>query len=77
MLLIKILLREHRARSDYAWSGRLQAVKNDRKLLNRRSRKVVAVAYRRLKTMENSKAVVIKSGRPRLQEVVVYERFQM
>ena len=27
--------------------------------------------------MENSKPVVLKSGRPRLQEVVVYERFQM
>ena len=34
------------------------------------------VAYRRLKTTENSKTVSRKSGRGRLQEVVVYERFQ-
>ena len=31
---------------------------------------------RRLKTIENSKTVSPKSGRSRLQEVVVYERFQ-
>ena len=30
----------------------------------------------RLKTIENSKTVSPKSGRVRLQEVVVYERFQ-
>ena len=30
----------------------------------------------RLKTIENSKTVSPKSGRGRLQEVVVYERFQ-
>ena len=30
----------------------------------------------RLKTIENSKTVSPKSGRDRLQEVVVYERFQ-
>ena len=34
------------------------------------------VAYRRLKTIENSKTVSWKSGHGRLQEVVVYERFQ-
>ena len=34
------------------------------------------VAYRRLKTIENSKTVSRKSGRSRLREVVVYERFQ-
>ena len=34
------------------------------------------VAYRRLKTIENSKTVSRKSDRGRLREVVVYERFQ-
>ena len=33
------------------------------------------VAYRRLKTIENSKTVSRKSGHGRLQQVVVYERF--
>ena len=36
------------------------------------------VAYKMLKTMENSdKAVILKSGRGRLQEVDTYERFQL
>ena len=35
-----------------------------------------AVAYRRLKIIENSKAVSRKRGRCCLREVVVYERFQ-
>ena len=34
------------------------------------------VAYRRLKTIEDSKTVSRKSGHGRLQGVVVYERFQ-
>ena len=34
------------------------------------------VAYRRLKTIENSKTVSRKSGHGRLQQVVVYARFQ-
>ena len=34
------------------------------------------VAYRRLKIIYNSKTVCRKSGRGRLREVVVYERFQ-
>ena len=34
------------------------------------------VAYRRLKTIENSKSVSWNSGRGCLQEVVVYKRFQ-
>ena len=34
------------------------------------------VAYRRFKTIENSKTESRKSGRGRLREVVVYERFQ-
>ena len=33
------------------------------------------VAYLRLKTIENSKTFCRKSGRGRLREVVVYERF--
>ena len=35
------------------------------------------VAYKRLKTMENHKPSGPKSGRGRLQEVVVYKRFQL
>ena len=34
------------------------------------------VAYRGLKTIENSKTVSQKSGRGRSQEVVIYQRFQ-
>ena len=34
------------------------------------------VAYRRIKTVENSQTVSRKSGHGRLLEVVVYERFQ-
>ena len=34
------------------------------------------VAYRSFKTVENSKTVSRRSGRGRLREVVVYERFQ-
>ena len=34
------------------------------------------VTYRRLKTKKNSKTVSRKSGRGRLREVAVYERFQ-
>ena len=34
------------------------------------------VAYRRFKTVENSKTVSRKSDHGRLLEVVVYERFQ-
>ena len=34
------------------------------------------VAYRRLKTVENSKTVRRKRGRSRLRAVVVYVRFQ-
>ena len=34
------------------------------------------VAYRGLKTIENSKTVSQKSGRGRLLEVVIYQRFQ-
>ena len=36
------------------------------------------VSYKMLKTMENSdKAVILKSGCGRLQEVDIYERFQL
>ena len=35
------------------------------------------VAYKRLKTMKNYNAATSKSGRGRLQEVVVYERFRL
>ena len=35
------------------------------------------VAYKKLKTMENHKPAAPKSGGGRLQELVVYERFQL
>lgn len=34
------------------------------------------VTYKKLKTMENHKPSTPKNGRDRLQELVVYERFQ-
>ena len=35
------------------------------------------VAYRRVKTIENSKTVSCKSGRDRLREVIVYHRVHL
>lgn len=35
------------------------------------------VAYKKLKTMENHKPSAPQNGRDRLQELVVYERFQL